>query len=91
MHAASGTDFKGRQNARVEIKINPHETDARTGEAQASKIFTYQQLKELSSIAYDEVAGAAGSSGVPWESRSVGKRDEGRLVPMLHEEFPDVP
>ena len=52
---------------------------------------TYQQLKELSSIAYDEVAGAAGSSGVPWESRSVGKRDEGRLVPMLHEEFPDVP
>ena len=52
---------------------------------------TYQQLKELSPIAYDEVAGAAGSSGVPWESRSVGKRYEGRLVPISHEEFPDVP
>ena len=52
---------------------------------------SYQQLKELSSIAYDEVAGAAGSSGVPWQGRSVGKRYEGRLVPMLHEEFPDLP
>ena len=52
---------------------------------------SYQQLKELSSIAYDEVTGAAGSSGVPWEGRSVGKGYEGRLVPMLHEEFSDLP
>ena len=52
---------------------------------------TYQQLKELSPIANDEVPGAARRSGVPREGRSVGKRNKGRLVPVLHEEFPDFP
>ena len=52
---------------------------------------TYQQLKELSSVANNEVAGAAGGGGVPRKSRPVGERDESRLAPMSHEELADGP
>jgi len=50
-----------------------------------------QQLKELPSVANDEVTGAAGGGGVPRKGRPVGERDESRLAPMSHEELSDGP
>ena len=51
----------------------------------------YQQLKELSPVADDEVAGAGRGGGVDGEGGAVREGDEGRLVPVTHEEFPHLP